>query len=149
MDQDTTILVAVVTAVFAGVAGLVKLMLPYIAKRRSDPPAAMAATVTTTIANPPAADGTGPHAAVDVSRSTPEPAPWEQFTKTLHDVQSKVDSIDPALFATKHDVEALSTTMKEDIEDLEDRVDKNAEKTQRHLTSLERAIGRLEGKLDK
>ena len=146
---DTTILVGVVTAVFVGVAGLVKMTLPFIAKRRSDRPAATAtALAAAAVMSPQQPDNTGPYAAVDVPRPPPTPsAPWEAFTQTLHDVQSKVDNLD--LFATKADMAALSSSMKKDREKLEARVDKNAEKTQNHLTKLERVIGRLEGKMDK
>lgn len=88
------------------------------------------------------ADGTGPHDALgDTGRHHPAAPPWEDFSKTLHDMKSS--------FATKADVEALSTTMNKRLDDSEDKVENIAEKTQGHLTRLERAIGRLEGKLDK
>ena len=146
MEQDTAILLGVITAVFAGVVTLLKLLLPYIAKRKADSERPKAPE-TTTIANPPTplpADGSGGYPVVTVG-----PAPWSAFSDTLADVKSKVESIHPENFATRDDMAALSTTMSADYAELEGKVESHAKETRGHLTSLERAIGRLEGKLDK
>lgn len=146
MEQDTAILVGVITAVFAGVAMLLRLLLPHLARRKADSERPKAPE-TTTIANPPTplpADGSGGYPVVTVG-----PAPWSAFSETLADVKQKVESIHPENFATREDMAALSSAMSDQVEELEGKVEEHAKETRGHLTSLERAIGRLEGKLDK
>ena len=135
MSSDAAIIAAIITAVFAGVLGLIKVFMPYLRKTSDRPPApklpvVRAAMVTT-------ADASGAY-------HTPPPD------------YGDLPDTGRSMYATRNDLDRFSTTVSDRIDKLEEsqrtetgkleeRIDVNAKETREVLMDLTRTIGRLEG----
>jgi len=157
---DVGIIVAVIAAVAAAIVGVIKAMLPYIAKKSGRPPA-MQEQHQPPFGYPMApANDTGSHHAMGMQQAAvalhdsgrhaaavlppphaPPPAAeqWARFDQTLHGLSSKIDQLNQKDFVTTASMRAFSETMTGQVDEMEEKFDRRVE-----------AVGeKLEKKIDK
>lgn len=135
VSGDAAIIAAIITAVFAGVLGLIKVFMPYLRKTSdrsptAELPAARSAMVT-------AADASGAYRA--------PPPDYSDIPDTGRNTYATRDDMDRFSTTVSKRIDKLEESQRTETGKLEKRIDENAKETREVLMDLTRTIGQLEG----
>ena len=150
--SDATIITAIIGGIFAGLALLAKVMLPYL-RKSPEQPSARELLPTQRAAMATAADWSGGHPALDlddipntggVGAAAPQPVP-PNINQTLGAIHQTLSDINSKSFATTADVQRFSDTLSKQVE----AVNKKADTNTGNIAAIQSDVSYIRGKLDK